>query len=77
MIERVLKITKAPTNRATAPNESRKYWMNLVNSEMSFALAFACSAPVCTWADGGRSGRISSTSIRSETPGLPETAIRS
>jgi hypothetical protein len=28
------------------PNASRKYWMNFVNSAMSFALAFACSDPV-------------------------------
>ena len=48
VIESVLKMTNAPTNSATMPNASRKYWMKFVNSEMSFALALACSAPVFT-----------------------------
>ena len=70
-------MTNAPTNRATAPNASRKYWMNFVNSAMSFALAFACSDPVFTWADAGSSGSISPTRDSGETPGFAETAIRS
>ena len=77
MIDRVLKMTNAPTNSATAPNASRKYWMNFVKSATSFALAFACSAPVRTWAEAGRNGSISSTSDAGETPGFAETAIAS
>ena len=77
VIESVLKMTNAPTNSATAPNASRKYWMNFVNSEMSFAAAFACSEPVCTSVFAGSSGLISSTRNSGETPGLAEIAIRS
>ena len=51
--------------------------MNFVNSVMSFALAFACSAPVWTSVRAGRSGLISRTSESGETPGFAETAIRS
>ncbi len=72
VIESVLKMTNAPTKSATAPNASRKYWMNFVNSATSFALAFACSAPVRTWAEAGRSGSISRTSDRGETPGFAD-----
>ena len=44
--------------------------MNLVNSEMSFALAFACSAPVFTSADGGSSGLISPDELLGRDTGL-------
>ena len=77
VIESVLKMTNAPTNSATAPNASRKYWMNFVNSVMSFAAALACSDPVWTSVFAGRSGLISRTSESGETPGFAETAIRS
>ena len=77
MIESVLKMTNAPTNSATTPKASRKYWMNFVNSEMSFAASFACCEPVCTSAFAGSSGSISLTSVSGATSCFAETAIRS
>ena len=77
VIERVLKITNAPTNSAMAPKASRKYWMNFVKSLMSFELACACSAPVLTAAEAGRIGATSRFSCSGETPSFAASEIAS
>jgi hypothetical protein len=46
VIDSVLKITNEPTISAIAAKASRKYWMNLKASFVSFASASLFSAPV-------------------------------
>ena len=70
-------MTKAPTNRAIPPNESRKIRMIFRNPLMSFWSAFACAAPVLTTVVGGAIAFSSETSFAEETPGLAATAIAS
>ena len=77
VIESVLKITKAPTNRATAPKPSRNSRMKCRNFETSLPSAFACSAPVFTCADAGRIRLISPARYAGATPGFAATEIES
>jgi hypothetical protein len=68
VIERVLKITNAPTPSAMNPNPSRKYWTNLPLSWTSLESASACCWPVLICAAAGTMGRRSVTSCSDETP---------
>ena len=68
VIDSVLKITKAPTNRAMPANDSRKYRMMLVNVEISSESSVACSAPDRTVTDVPSSSRMRATSSSGATP---------
>ena len=75
VIERVLKITNAPTPSAMKPNPSRKYWTNLLWSWVSLALASACC---CAGLDlgGGRDDRPQlADELLGETPSRAATRI--
>ena len=75
VIERVLAITKLPTNRAIPPNASRKSWKMVINPLVSLVCWAACPCPVLTWLFGGSSGRIVRTSWAGETPCVAATLI--
>ena len=75
VIERVLKITNAPTKSAIPPKPSRKPRMNERNVSTFFLSAFACSSAVLTWTSPGTTDRISRTSRSCETPGFAATEI--
>ncbi len=77
VIERVLKITKAPTNNATPPKASRTILMSATALSVSAWSACACSAPVLTCAYAGTICCSSATSRSAGTPGLAATAIAS
>ncbi len=61
VIDRVLAITKLPTNSAIPPNASRKSWKMLRNPLVSFVAWWACPWPVLTWELGPSSGLIALT----------------
>ena len=77
VIESVFAITKAPTNRATAPKASRNFCRKPRNAVVSFESFFACCAALVTCAVGGRICRISDTSRAVGTFGCAATRIRS
>ena len=58
VIDRVLAITKLPTNRAIPPKASRKSWKMLRNPLVSLVACWACCWPVLTCALGPSSGLI-------------------
>ena len=62
VIDRVLAITKLPTNSAMPPNASRKSWKMLRNPLVSLVACAACAWPVLTWALGPSSGSTALTS---------------
>src|SRR3954470_5160212 len=68
VIDRVLKITNDPTNRAIAANASRKYWKKRRNSSTSPASCAAWSAAFLTCAERGSIGATSRTRRSGETP---------
>ncbi len=77
VIESVLKITKAPTNRAIPANDSRKYRMMLVNVATSSESSLACSAPDRTVTDVPSSSRMLATSSAGATPSCAATCTES
>ena len=77
VIDSVLKMTNAPTNRATPPKPSRKYVMNAIPSFVSAASAEACAAPVCTSAVAGTRGSSACTSSSGEVPCVAATEMES
>ena len=68
VIDSVLKITKAPTNRAMPANVSRKYRMIVVNVATSSESSLACSVPDRTVTDVPSSSRMRVTSSSGATP---------
>ena len=76
VIEKVLKITKAPTKSAMPANDSRKYRMKLVNSTDSRSLD-ACWSPVRTVTPEPSASRISLWSCAGVTPSFAATEMAS
>ena len=77
VIESVFAITKLPTKSAIPPKASKTYWMILRKPLTSFLSSFACAAASRAWAVGGRSGRISESSIDVGTPAFDWTRRKS
>ena len=77
VIERVLAITKMPTNSAIPPKASRNFWRMLVNALVSCTCFAASCVPLRTCAVGGRIGLISATSCAGEMPCRAATSIPS
>jgi hypothetical protein len=75
VIERVLKITKAPTKSAIPPKPSRKPRMKLMKLATPFLSSFACSFAVRTCAAAGTSRSSSDTSRSAEMPGFAATEM--
>ena len=77
VIDRVLKITNAPTSSATPPNPSRKYFridMLLLSSSASCS---ACLALSLTCSDAGTSGATARTSSAEDVPSEADIEIES
>ena len=77
VIERVLKMTKAPTKRATPPNASRKARTKVMNPVVSFSSAARLLGAGATCASAGTIRFSASTSCAEETPSRAATAIES
>ena len=75
VIERVLKITNAPTPSAMNPKPSRNIWTNLLLSCVAFESASACCWPVLICAVAGTTDRRSRTTCSEETPLRAATKI--
>jgi hypothetical protein len=75
VIEKVLKMTKAPTIRATAANTPRKIGRKLSASWISLEERFAFCSAVSTRSVGGTTRSIRAFSSSEETSGLIPTEI--
>ena len=77
VIERVLKITNAPTKSEIPANASRKYWMKFVNSLTSSLSSLASAVADRTCALSGSVGPIDVMSCCGVVPSSPATEISS
>ena len=77
VIENVLKMTRAPTKSAMAPNASSSFWMIATCLSLPLASAFTLAAPVATSPPAGASGWSVRTSLSGETPSFPAAQISS
>ena len=77
VIENVLKMTKAPTNSAMAPNASSSFWTIATCLSLPLASPFTLAAPVATTPPAGTSGSSVRTSCSGETPSFPAAQISS
>ncbi len=76
VIEKVLKMTNAPTSTAAPANASSAGVKNeLIAPEISSVCSFAASVPVCTFTQCGSVAAIRRLSAFGETPGAPSTEI--
>ena len=75
VMDSVLKMTKAPTKRATPPKASSRARMNAIAWEIPCLSRAACSSPVVACAVAGSRGAISRASSACETPGSAATWI--
>ena len=75
-IEKVFKMMKVPTNRATRANTSRKMLMKRSPSLIDWALSSVTCWPVLTTVSaGGSTARIRAARVSWATPGLALTSI--
>ena len=77
VIDRVLKITNAPTSSAIAPKPSRKYLMIDIDLSSSAASSSACLALSLTCSVPGTSGATALTSSFADVPFAAEREIES
>ena len=77
VIDRVLKITNAPTSSAMPPKPSSTMRIIDMPSLRFFASSLACAALSLTWRLAGRSGLIACTSCAGDVPFFAATEIES
>ena len=77
VIEKVLKITKAPTNTAMPPKASSTFWMTATCLSVWLDSACTWAGPVTTSAPAGTIDCSCSTSISWVTPSAAATKISS